>query len=217
MNEVVELYQNVEPGLMSGIVTGEIEGTFMVSTDTESMTAGQAFSCLVKPQEGDKVLLATDATRECFILAVLRRPKDSKETDISLDGNVNLHTNNGSLSITSDKDLTIASEDRLSLATGKITVHAEKGAVTLGVLSFIGKSIHSQVKRVKSVANTVENTFLRLTQRLENSFRFINDQEEVQSRSSRYLVEETMTIQAKNAVHIAEENVTINAEQIHLA
>ena len=40
--------------------------------------------------------------------------------------------------------------------------------------------------------------------------------EEVQSGSTRYLVEDTLTMQAKNADHTAEEIVRINAEQVHL-
>jgi uncharacterized protein YktB (UPF0637 family) len=80
----------------------------------------------------------------------------------------------------------------------------------------VAKVFQGQVKRIKMVANTVENTFRRLTQRLQDAFRFVQDHEEIQTGSTRYLVEDTLTINAKNAVHMAEEIVTINAEQVHL-
>ena len=62
----------------------------------------------------------------------------------------------------------------------------------------------------------MDQTVRRLTQRLQDSFRFVKDHDETQAGSTRYLVEDTLTMNAKNAVHMAEEIVTINAEQVHL-
>jgi hypothetical protein len=66
------------------------------------------------------------------------------------------------------------------------------------------------------VAGRAENIFHRLTERLTNTFRYVTEHEEVQTGSTRYLVEETLTMHSKNAMHMAEEMVSINAEQIHL-
>jgi len=66
------------------------------------------------------------------------------------------------------------------------------------------------------VADTVDTVYRRLTERLINAVRFVKEDEEVQTGSTRYLVEDTLTMHSKNAVHMAEEIVTINAEQVHL-
>ena len=66
------------------------------------------------------------------------------------------------------------------------------------------------------VAETVENIFCRLTQRLENAFCYVKEHEEVQAGSSRRLVEDTMTVHSKNAIHMAEEVIKLNAGQVHL-
>jgi hypothetical protein len=62
----------------------------------------------------------------------------------------------------------------------------------------------------------VDHIFDRLTQRLKNHTRYVEDQEEVQTGSSRYLVEDLLTVQTKNTLHQAEEIITLNGEQIHL-
>ncbi|RLG68848.1 MAG: hypothetical protein DRO11_08520, partial [Methanobacteriota archaeon] len=79
-----------------------------------------------------------------------------------------------------------------------------------------GKIFNLQVKHIKTVSATVENVCKRLTQRLKDSFRFVKDLEEVQTGSTRYLVEDTLNMHSKNTVLMSEEIVTINGEQIHL-
>jgi len=44
----------------------------------------------------------------------------------------------------------------------------------------------------------------------------LKDHEEVQTGSTRYLVDTNLTMHSKNAMHVAEEIVTINAGQVHL-
>lgn len=83
-------------------------------------------------------------------------------------------------------------------------------------MAYLGRKFTGRARSIHIAAQNVENTFRRLTQRLKDAFRFVEDQEEVQSGSSRHVVEDTLTMHAKNAVHMAEEVVTVNAKQVHL-
>ena len=80
----------------------------------------------------------------------------------------------------------------------------------------MGSAVYSQVKRFVSVAKAVEHTFKRFTQRFENCERYVEDHEEIQTGSTRYLVEDTMTTHAKNTMNVSEELHTMQAEQIHM-
>ena len=217
MQNLAKEIEYSQPCLEYGrILTGE-EGSYTVLTSFGEVVSDQAVSCLVKPKVGDTVLLSMDTTDDCFILSVLRRDVGEKvQTELVFDGQVNLHVKGGGLSLTSDEKMSIASREKLAFASQKISIHADEGKVTIEKLSFIGRVFQSQVKRIKLIANTVENICRRLTQRLDDSFRFVKEHDEVQSKSARYLVEDTLTMHSKNAVHMAEEIVTINAEQVHL-
>jgi hypothetical protein len=216
MQNLAKEIEYSQPCLEYGRILAEGEGCYTVLTSFGEVMSEQAVGCLVRPRMGDKVLLSMDTTDDCFILSVLRRDVGEKvQTELVFDGQVNLHVKGGGLSLTSDKEMSIASHERLAFASQKISIHADEGKATIERLSFIGRVFQSQVKRIKVVANTVENIFCRLTQRLDDSFRFIKEHDEVQSKSARYLVEDTLTMHSKNAVHMAEEIVTINAEQGH--
>lgn len=217
MQNLAKEVEHHQPCFEYGRILAVEEGSYTVLTSFGEVVSDQAVSCLVKPKAGDTVLLSMDSTDDCFILSVLKRAAcESPEMELVFDGQVNLHVKGGGLSLTSDEEMSIASHERLAFASQKISIHADEGKVTIEKLSFIGKVFQSQVKRIKVVANTVENICRRLTQRLDDSFRFVKEHDEVQSKSARYLVEDTLTMHSKNAVHMAEEIVTINAEQVHL-
>jgi len=217
MQNLAKETEHPQPCLEYGRILAEGENAYMVLTSFGNVMSEQAVSCLVKPRTGDTVLLSMDTTGNCFILSVLKREACEKaRTELVFHGQVNMHIKDGGLSLTSDKDMSLASREGLAFASQEISIHAEKGKAAIERLSFVGKVFRSQVKQINVVAHSVENIFRRLTQRLDDSFRFVKEHDEVQSKSTRYLVENTLTMHSKNAVHMAEEIVTINAEQVHL-
>jgi len=200
-----------------GLVLGGNERLYTVRTILGEAISEQAVSCLVQPRAGDTVLLSQDNAGNCFILSVLKRSAhQAGQTDLVLDGEVNLHVKDGGLSLTSDKDLRMVSREAITCTSSTISVHADEGKARIMRFSFLGDLLKTQVRRMKTVALTMDNICRRLTQKLGNSLCFIREHEEVQSGSSRHLVEETMSLHAKNVMQTAEEHVTVNAEQIHL-
>jgi Protein of unknown function (DUF3540) len=209
MEHLARKEEDLQPYLEYGVVQVENESSFTVQTAFGPVQGEQAVGCLVRPVPGDTVLLSVDEAGDCFILCVLRRETGEKaRTELSFNGDVDLRVQGG--------DLTVSSGKRIAFASSKISMHADAGEAVIDKFSFTGRVFRSQVKRILVVANTVEHVFRRFTQRLQDSFRFVKDHEEVQTGNTRYLVEDTLTMHAKNANHMAEELVTINAEQIHL-
>ena len=206
-----------QPSLEYGTVTGENESCFSVHTDTGELDAERAVSCMISPQSGDIVLLTIDSFGNCYILAILERGEDNNAAqDIVFEGPVNFKVRNGGLRVTTSDDLVLASENKLSMASQEFEIHAGVGSVRIEKFSFFGKLLHSQIEKIKVVADAVDSIFRRSVQRLTSSYRYIEEHEEVQSASTRMLVDGTLTMQTKNTVHTAEEHVKIDAEQIHL-
>jgi len=217
MGNLAMKVETFQPILEYGIVLSIGERFHNVMTAFGQVMSERAVSCLVQPQVGDMVLLSVDREGNSFILSVLQRePEKGKKTDIVFEGDVNLNIKDGDFSLTADRNISFATDDNMAFVSDRISVHAGRGEALIERFSFIGKIFHSQVKQIKVVANKVENIFRRFTQRLKDSFRFVDDLEEIQTGSTRYLVEDTLNMHSKNAVHMAEEIVTINAEQIHL-
>ena len=198
----------VQPYLEYGIVV-EDGDLLSVETSMGRYTALKAASCLVRPRAGDTVLAAFDVDGNCFILSVLIQQQAlGQANEITLDGDAHLHIRRGGLTISADHEVSVVSD--------KLSVVAKTGHAVFEDCSFLGKSLFAEFGAIKTVAGKVENIFQQLTEKLIDAFRFVKDHEEIQTGSTRYLVDTNLTMHSKNAMHVAEEIVTINAEQVHL-
>jgi hypothetical protein len=198
----------VEPYMEYGAITAEGK-TPVVETATGAYDAVIAASCLVRPGLGDRVLVSLDSDGACYVLAVLTRGRlKGSENDLFFEGDVRLHTEGGSL--------TLSSTEEVSLTSDRVSVTARTGEAAFHDLSLTGVNLSTRFGAIRAIAGEVEHIFHRLTERLVDAFRFVKDHEEVQTGSTRYVVEENLTMHSKNAMHVAEELVSINAEQINL-
>ncbi|MDQ7032714.1 MAG: DUF3540 domain-containing protein [Desulfonauticus sp.] len=205
---------------LSWMEQGEIvfreDNKFLVTTSSGKVWAERAISCLVEPVMGDRVLISRDISGDAFVLAVLKRMEYKRDHDIVLSGNINIISRDGRVSVQSQKEVNISTHGHLRFASRDFDLHAQDGKVAINKLSFVGKLFSGQIKTIKMVCASVEHFIGRLTQKLQNCFKFVKEHDEVQSGSSRYLVEDMLTVQSKNALHQAEEVITINGEQVHL-
>ncbi len=199
---------SAQPYLEYGMVVEEGD-LLSVETSTGCYRALTAASCLVRPKQGDSVLTAFDEEGNGFILSVLIRNQVSgRGSEIILEGDASLHVRRGGL--------TISADDEVSVVSDKLSVAARTGHAVFEDCSFLGKSLFAEFGTIKTVAEKAENIFRQLTEKLIDAFRFVKDHEEIQTGSTRYLVDTNLTMHSKNAMHVAEEIVTINAEQVHL-
>ncbi|MDQ5986633.1 MAG: hypothetical protein CSYNP_02363 [Syntrophus sp. SKADARSKE-3] len=217
MLQIAEKKANIQPILEYGTVLGMCDDGFRVRSAYGDYTARVAVSCLVRPGTSDVVLLALDNEDDSFILSVLRRGDEAPAgTDLVFDGPLHFRVENGPMSLLADEGVAIASPREIAITSEKMQIRAKLADITVERLSVLGSFLHSRIKEMKIVSGRVEEIFQRLTQRLTDTFRFVKEHEEVQTGTSRYLVEKTLTMHSKNAMHVAEEMVTINAEQINM-
>jgi hypothetical protein len=216
MKHLAHKNEHHQPVLEYGRVVSQTNGTFVVQTDYGRADAVQAMGCLIRPGKGDKVLLSLDGSENGYILSVLEREPTDERIDMDFQGNVCLNVRQGDFVVQSDRDISLISNEQLHCASDEISFSARHGKAFVDTMSLVGHAVSTQVERITAVALNVEHTFRRFTQRLENAFRFIKDHEEVQTKSTRYLVDDLMAVHTKNTDLTSEEIVKINAEQIHL-
>ncbi|MFH1983892.1 MAG: DUF3540 domain-containing protein [Pseudomonadota bacterium] len=209
--------EDIWPSLAYGRVTAKCEEDYTAITPTGPCTALLALSCVVAPEPGDRVLLSQDTGGASHILAVIDRPGGSQQgVTLGFDGPVSVDVKRGGFSVAAETDVTMTARRRITLATAGIDISADTGEVRIGTLSFLGKALTSQIKRVKMVAHAVDAIFRRSVQRMTTSYRYVEEHEEIQSASTRMLVDGTLTLQTQTTLHTAEGHIKIDAEQIHL-
>ncbi len=209
--------QSVQPYLDYGVIVEEMSSKFVVETSYGCVDAGQALSCMVKPEVDDEVLVCQDQTNRCFILSVLdRTDKEERPVNIVFPAEVNIHLKNGGLSIHSKEDISLTSENKISMVSQDMVIHASDGEVCVERLSFLGKLLRANIEGIKIVGSVIESAFQRVVQKARTSFRYVEEHEDVRTGSTRYLVKETLNMRSKNSVHIAKKQMKMDAEQIHL-
>ncbi len=199
-----------QPFLEYGVIEALCTGGFRVITNTGAVVEALAeASCLVSPHAGDLVLLSLDQRGCCYILSILERSLAAqRKTELSFDGDVNLAVRGGRMSITSD--------EALSLASAEFELNAHQGTVRIDRASFFGRFVENHIARLKIVDEAMDCVVRRAVQRFTSSYRYVEEHEEVQSTSTRMIVDGTLSIHTKNTMPISDGHVKIDAEQIHL-
>ncbi len=209
MKAAAQQVEILQPVLEYGLVAGRSGSGFAVTCDRGVFDASVAVSCLVAPEAGDVVLLSLDGSGPCYILSILERQEGARgKTELAFDGDVSLTVRDGAMSIRSD--------EAISLASKEFELTAEEGRVTLEKSSFFGNLVENNIARIRVVADSLDTIVRRAVQRFTNTYRYVEEHEEVQSASTRMIVDGTLTMHTKNTMHIAEGHVKIDAEQIHL-
>lgn len=201
------------PNLEYGRVLAADKDGLTVQASFGPVRAVRAVSCLVAPGLQDLVLLSVDMAGRAFVLAVL---ESDGRVELRVQGDASLSAEGGSLTLRADADIRLACPGELAAASGEVSVHAKQGSAVIERMSFLGRTLKSQVKRLRAVARDVEQIFGRFTQQSQESVRTVRAHDEVQAGSRRVLVEDLNALHARNHSVIAEEQVVVNAEQIHM-
>ena len=118
--------------------------------------------------------------------------------------------------VRTDKDVSLVSGAGAAVVAEDVSVSARSGEFMFDALSYVGRAVECRVESLWTTAREVEQTVRTLTQRLRNAFRFVEEHEEVQTNSTRYLVEDLLAMHTKNTDLTSEEIVKVTADQIHL-
>jgi hypothetical protein len=206
-----------QPALEYGMVASAGDMEYLVLTGTGVRQAVPAISCLVRPEKDDTVLLSTDDEGNAFILAVLTRKEVAgAPCTLEFQGQVNMRVHDGGFRLMADEELSLASQEKVAIAAPEIGVDAAEGTMHIEKMSYAGMLLSAQIEKIKAVADSLDSVIRRAVARLTTSYRYVEEHDEVQSASTRMLVDGTLTMQTKNTMHTAEGHIKIDAKQIHL-
>ena len=192
-----------------------VEGDLVVvRVSGRAVRVRRAVSCLVEPGAGDRVLVAL--SDESFVLAVLARGARAPGVTLAVDGDVTLRSRGGNLALCANEAVTLTSGSKVELTAPELEVRAMKTSFFSASLSYIGRALDGEIDRVKLVARTVDRAIERVTERVQQSFRTVEQIERLKAKELDIDVEGTVNVQSDNTVMSAEKLVKVDGAQIHL-
>lgn len=178
-----------------------------VKTPRGEIEARRAVSCLLRPVEGDEVLLSSDSRRNGYVLSVLTREQDTPAV-MRFDGDVTLHARGGDMSLRCDNTL-ICQADGLDMA-------ASRAEMAIDDAEIVAREASVAAKRLETVIGGIEQICGTLIQRLGRYFRHTAGHEEKQAGSSTHMVSGTLAVTSENTVMQSRETTRIDGETIQV-
>ena len=194
-------------------VKGGCEQNFMVLSSLGMLRASIAFSCLVMPKEGDRVLLSRG--NKNHILAIIERP-DTNDMAISFPGNVSMQAKSGSINMATQYKLSLTSAQQTQVTTTKLAINSMKTSMVSEELLVKGDKVTSNWRQVNSIAKVFHLLTDTLTQHVKNSFKVVDGVEQLKSLNYVQTVDNTLSIRTRDAVITARKDIKIDGERIHM-
>lgn len=199
----------------TGVVEEWSAGAAAVRTPSGALRARRAVSCLVEPEAGDRVLVATDEEGQAFVLAVLERQAGAA-VRLGAEGDVTWSLPQGRFSVAAAQGIGLATAGQATVAAAALRVTAADAGLHLDKVSFLGRLVHAQAETVKLVAGALDQTLERFWHRVKRSYRFVAEQDHVRAGHLDYAAKENAHVRGKNTLVTAEQLVKVDAGQVHL-
>lgn len=211
----IKYQQEIEQSALGeALVIGGGSDKWIIQTETGTLRASKAFSCLVCPEIGDKVLTVSLASGCTSILAILER-QQSQPTRLKFEDN---------MEISSTRSIRIMAADRLDAFAGeKMTVDAKKldvrsqvSSVLFDKLRVTGAEAVQSVGKIQVLAKYIETVSETSKQVMNNSFRLVSGLESVIAGEILQNVKKRFTLQSRQVSMLAEDDAKLNGKRVHL-
>jgi hypothetical protein len=191
------------------------EDEIRIDTVHGAFSCRRAFSCLVEPMTGDRVLAAGDPHEGLFIIAVLER-REPSVTRLTVKGDLTLGLPDGRFSVAAAHGVDLVSAGEMTMTSPEITVRSPKGNIFLDQLSYLGRRLFAEIEGIKLLGGLFDTVMERISQRVKRSYRTVEESDHVRSGQIDYRAEKNMSLRGQNALVTARELVKIDGDQIHL-
>jgi len=167
------------------------------------LSARRAGGCLLVPETGDEVLVA-DNGEQAFILSVLTREGDRGRITFP-----------GTSTIEGD-EINFTASRAMTMEAPRISLTGILGEVRFKGLSLLSQWCDARIRKITTTAEIWDRVVGRLTERIRDSYRRIENTEQTTAGRIRTIVKGRFSVTAKNAALTAEEEVNLDGKKIHI-
>jgi len=197
----------------AGIAGKERDGIYPVRTAGGLVQARRAAGCLLKPEKGDKVLLAEDELGSGYILTVLDR-NEKKTAVFDVPGDVTLKA--GGQATVVAREMLLAGKETVNVAAPTFSLRAKEGNLEINALSLIGKLVQVRVEKVKTALGALESSVGRVVERILRRYSRIEELADERYGRLRCLVRESLFMKGHSVSLKAEERMGIDGKKIDI-
>lgn len=198
-----------------GTIQSRKDRQYQILGQAESYFATSAFSCLVEPMTGDRVLFSTDSSGKSHILSIVER-LGTTDTRLDFPGDVTLNASQGQLNLNAQQGINLSSQQNISLASEQYSLIAKKALFAVERLTAMGTKLVAKIDQVQTIADTVETVAVNWVQKLKNSFRMIEGVDHKRAGDAIHTVKNLYSMRSKQAAILAKKDIKIDAERIHM-
>ncbi len=192
------------------------EGLIRVRTADGEVKARRAASCLVWPDEGDRVLVSGVQPDALFIIAVLEH-RSASPLRLAMPGETVVTVADGAgLSLDLEGELALRSRSRLQLQGEELLVHAGRATLVCRQLKTLARDAFASLRNARLVGTLLEATVERVRLLAGHSERRVQGLDLARSGSMDYGAEQTVQLHGQNLLASAEKLVKVDGDQIHL-
>jgi hypothetical protein len=194
-------------------VIGRDDRRVRVLVGAGEVLAERATSCLVPPEHGDTVLVAVSDGGRAWVVAVLAR---SAATAIEVEGDLAIRCRSGRLDLGARDGVSLTTAGELAATAASLDIRAVEADVAVSRIGLVGQYLSSELERVKSFAKTWDGVYERVSQRVQRSFRRVEEMDQLDAGHIDYQARDLASLRSQSAVITADELVKIDGGQIHL-
>ncbi|MHA7848349.1 DUF3540 domain-containing protein [Serratia sp. D1N4] len=174
------------------------DGTLMVESEGRGWHCHRAASCLLTPEFGDRVLIAS-ADGQLWLLAVLARAESQQPAVLSVEG-----------------DLQIAPLGNLSLDSQALNITAKTSDCHIEAMNYSGESLTAWLSLSRIVGRQCESVWQAVTQISHRLLRRTTQMEQVRAGQLDMQAEDYLRMHAQNTIITSKAMTKIDSEQIHM-
>lgn len=198
------LHQN--PAVLEGYVQGGKNNSWLVTTSQGLIRASQAYSCLVQPVLGDKVLLQT-AGEHWYLLAILER---QQPLPMQINARNGLHIDLGG------KDCHWQNAARWQLNAETTQVHTHHAEITTQTAQVRGQQLTQHWQQVRNLIQDLWHSGQTLWQQVRQSISRVDEVEQKDCGHQIQRVRGNMTLHSEQGSITSNKDLRIDAERIHM-
>jgi len=214
INNVMPLFPGQTSELEYGVVQSTTDNNYIIKADCGIYTASRAFSCLLLPQIGDKIMCAF-LDKQYYILAIIERPNE-QHMALEFPADVSLRTQNGALNIHASKTVGINSADDINMTSKQLNVIAEKSLFNINSMMTVAKKSVAHIQTSQLFSKSIET----IADRSVSSFKFVlkNVEGLDQTKAGEMIssIKNLFSLRSRQAAILAKKDIKIDAQRIHM-
>lgn len=212
---IVNLPGRETAGIDHGSVMGGGEEGYVVQGAAGTFVAAVAFSCVVKPMAGDKVLYTRAVDGSAYILSILARPS-GPDAVVSFPGDVVVEAAKGRVTLAGADGIDMSSAESVNMLASEVNIAAEKSRFTVGDVQAASESFTGNVNKVRLFSDAIDVVAKRVTHRLKTCFRWVEKIEHVTAGQMVNSVRNLFSVRARQSTIKAKDDVKIDGKRVHL-